>query len=443
MFAYGVCALFACCMPAERAEQEKAVKQFVEDGRRLADWSRASAASKDRYLPPLLDNLLQPATTRREALALRLSAGDALRHPFHDVEAAMAASAEAQEQAASAQQQATQRQEEVEREAQRRIEELQSAEAAQMRQLADETSRQERELAEKEEEMRAAVEADRAEVERRKAEVARGAASLAQAQALLEEEEAEVRRAQLALEAVRSATEAEQRTARSELERVRRRQQEAEELARRARSKQQEAEVQEQQARQRIQREQDQLRAAKAAVTPSKWTSLAVGVSVVEEVKQFFARRQPSAAGGGQALRIETAVRIANDRALSAFVSAGAFHVDPLKAHRQKADTLLFHGTAEVAVANIQASGLLVPGARGVGVAHGSMLGNGIYGAPDPRKSLQYVKGNNRFMFICRFNLSGAQHAGPSTQHRNSVFDEFCVSDAKHVVVLWLLKLAP
>ena len=47
-----------------------------------------------------------------------------------------------------------------------------------------------------------------------------------------------------------------------------------------------------------------------------------------------------------------------------------------------------------------------------------------------------------KFMFVCRYNLSQAKHAGPSTPHQNSVFDEFCVFDEKHVVVLWMLKLA-
>ena len=92
--------------------------------------------------------------------------------------------------------------------------------------------------------------------------------------------------------------------------------------------------------------------------------------------------------------------------------------------------------------ANIQATGLVTPGDTDVGVAHGSMLGKGIYGAPDPRKSMQYCRSDRKFMFICRFNLSAAQHAGPSTSHRNSVFDEFCVYDARHVVVLWMLKIA-
>ena len=70
------------------------------------------------------------------------------------------------------------------------------------------------------------------------------------------------------------------------------------------------------------------------------------------------------------------------------------------------------------------------------------MLGRGLYGAPDPRKSLGYCRSPDKFMFICRFNLSNARHAGPSTRHQNSVFDEFCVYDESHVVVLWMLKLA-
>ena len=71
------------------------------------------------------------------------------------------------------------------------------------------------------------------------------------------------------------------------------------------------------------------------------------------------------------------------------------------------------------------------------------MLGKGIYGAPDPRKSVNYSTLNKygRFMFVCRFNLNEAQHAGPKTKHRNRVFDEFCVYDDNHVVVLWMIKV--
>lgn len=135
---------------------------------------------------------------------------------------------------------------------------------------------------------------------------------------------------------------------------------------------------------------------------------------------------------------------MANPRSLRAFVRARTFDVNPLQAfsRQPRADTLVFHGCPQVAATNIQAQGLTLE------FAANGMLGKGLYGAPDPRKSVGYChkpnadNPNGDFMFICRFNLSGASHAGPSTLHRNSVFDEFCVFDEKHVVVLWMLKLA-
>ena len=86
---------------------------------------------------------------------------------------------------------------------------------------------------------------------------------------------------------------------------------------------------------------------------------------------------------------------------------AGALHSVPLNAH-QKGDALLFHGCSQEAATNIQTEGLQLRFA-----AHG-MLGQGLYGAPDPNKSRDYCKGgaNGNFMFICRFNLSDARHAG-------------------------------
>ena len=96
-----------------------------------------------------------------------------------------------------------------------------------------------------------------------------------------------------------------------------------------------------------------------------------------------------------------------------------------------------------MAATNIQAEGLSIR------YAAQGMLGRGLYGAPDPRKSLQYCisRGNGQgqqghFMFICRFNLAGAQSAGTSTPHRNSLYDEHCVFQDEQVVVLWMLKLA-
>ena len=166
----------------------------------------------------------------------------------------------------------------------------------------------------------------------------------------------------------------------------------------------------------------------------SVWLGLSGQVEDDAAVRAFFARRQQSSAGGNQ-LRIEQIIKVENRRTLEAFRSTRSFDISPLEAHSRRDDTLLFHGCPDAVAANIQADGLLLSHA-----GHG-MLGCGLYGAPDPRKSLHYCHGR-KFMFICRFNLSSAQHAGPNTRHRNSVFDEFCVYDEQHVVVMWMLKLA-
>ena len=172
-----------------------------------------------------------------------------------------------------------------------------------------------------------------------------------------------------------------------------------------------------------------------AAQLSSVWLTLSAKIDDDTAVRAFFARRQPSSAGGNQ-LRIERIIKVENRQTLDAFRGTRFFNVNPLEAHSQGCDTLLFHGCPDSVAANIQATGLLLSHA-----ANG-MLGRGLYGASDPRKSLQYCRSQDKFMFICRFNLSGAQHAGPHTQHRNSVFDEFCVYDEEHTVVLWMLKLA-
>ena len=84
MFSYGVCCLFACCLPAEEAEQPAKLQRFVDDGRQLAPWSRDEARDADAHLPSLLDKLLTPATTHEEALDRRWDARQTLLHPFLD-----------------------------------------------------------------------------------------------------------------------------------------------------------------------------------------------------------------------------------------------------------------------------------------------------------------------------------------------------------------------
>ena len=81
----------------------------------------------------------------------------------------------------------------------------------------------------------------------------------------------------------------------------------------------------------------------------------------------------PRATAGGATLRIESAVCVANDQALRSFRSTGGFDIDPLKAHKRGCDTLLFHGTKEIAVPNIQAIGRPT-----IQFAANGMLGKGI-----------------------------------------------------------------
>ena len=213
------------------------------------------------------------------------------------------------------------------------------------------------------------------------------------------------------------------------------------------RSQQQEERAREYEARARAnQQRMEQAERALATVqrlwreltTPSPATrfgTLTANITNEDAVRCLFSRRQRDPAGGVQ-LQIERIVKIENAGTLTAFQSARSFSMKPIEAYQQNGDTILFHGCPDSVAANIQATGLLLH------FASRGMLGKGLYGAPDPRKSLQYCRSNDKFMFICRFNLSNAQHAGPNTPHRNSVFDEFCVYDERHVVVLWMIKLA-
>ena len=180
------------------------------------------------------------------------------------------------------------------------------------------------------------------------------------------------------------------------------------------------------------------LEAQKASdVGNALWKKLAGDVTDVDAVKKFVARRQ-KLLGSGPALQVESVVRVVNENALKSFQASLGFDINPIKAGNMHFDTLLFHGTSEDSVPNIQAAGRPL-----VKFSKAGMLGTGIYGAPDPRKSLQYCSQSKhgKFMFICRYNLSNTQYAGPSTHHKNTIFEEFCVANDNHVVVLWMLKI--
>ena len=167
------------------------------------------------------------------------------------------------------------------------------------------------------------------------------------------------------------------------------------------------------------------------------WVELAGEVATEAALRSFFERRQRRDVQQPR-LRIASAWKVTNGATLRGFASAGSFDINPLQAHARSGDTFLFHGCSQEAATNVMATGLLLS------FAAQGMLGRGLYGAPDPRKSAQYVRNpvNGKFMFICRFNLTNANQAGPNTSHSNTVFREFCVFDETHVVVLWMVKFA-
>ena len=178
----------------------------------------------------------------------------------------------------------------------------------------------------------------------------------------------------------------------------------------------------------------------KSKHTDALWLQLAQGIDTDAAVRAFFDKRQPAISHSHPPRRIKEAIKVVNQARLKAFQHSAGVSLNTTTAQQQHSDTLLFHGCPPDAATNIQAEGLLLK----YGGKNGSMLGAGLYGAPDPRKAVTYCRGSSLgdFVFVCRFNLSHAKHAGPKTHHRNSVFEEFCVPKEPHAVVLWMLKLA-
>ena len=339
-----------------------------------------AAAKGGEHLPPLLERLLDlgqpPAASVAEALRRRLSAEEVVLEPFLNTAA--------------------------EREHAQRAREAASAER---REVRWEAAQRQRELDEQQETV-ARSEAALREEER----------SLEAARQLIAEQEREAQALTMQTTAQVSAAEEQRRRAEAEVA-------------------QRQRDVQQQQQLLGSLRAEERAWRSRCSVS-MLWLELADDCSDEAAVRAFFARRQPTGAGGAP-LRIAEVVKVENPRSLRAFAKSGGFDIRPLRAFGPpRKDTLLFHGCPQEAATNIQAEGLSLQ------FAGSGMLGRGLYGAPDPRKSLQYCRTSNKFMFIARYNLTGANHAGPTTQHRNSVFDEFCVYDETHVVVLWMVKLA-
>jgi len=167
------------------------------------------------------------------------------------------------------------------------------------------------------------------------------------------------------------------------------------------------------------------------------WRRLAGGKLVSEyDLQRFFEDRQKTSGSTDARLKIDNCVKVTNPKLLDKFRSSGSLHDDPRLALHH-GDTFLFHGCSQMALTNIQLVGLQKNRA---GAAHGTMLGHGIYGAPDPRKSNQYNGSGSpdgRFMIVMRVNL-----ANRDTKYaHNSIYDEYCVFDDCNTVPLWAIKL--
>ena len=149
MYAFGVCALLACCPEGSYS--------FSPSGE-LQQWSREAAAQADVHLPALLDSLLLPAVSAEEALACRLSATQVLLHPFLDTTAEREEASRASEEAQQLLQAAQSEEETVRRK-------LHAEQQLVQRRLQWEAAEKRKQLAQAEEEMREKIDALRCDVQ--------------------------------------------------------------------------------------------------------------------------------------------------------------------------------------------------------------------------------------------------------------------------------------
>ena len=171
--------------------------------------------------------------------------------------------------------------------------------------------------------------------------------------------------------------------------------------------------------------------------TLQTWSKYAAGCYCENSVKQFFMDRQNDQPATVPKIRVETATMVINEKTINAFDTSGHLDMDAFQAFNAKTDTFLFHGCNAYSAVSIQSSGLLLS------YATNGNLNVGLYGAIDPRKSLTYCGGgaNNNYMFLCRYRFDNTTRKGKFGS-QEPTYDEFAVYNEKHVVVLWMLKIA-
>ena len=222
MFSYGICCLFACCLPRNESDQLADFDRFQAEGRKLTDWSRAKAGASDTHLAPLLENLLVHASTNDEALDRRWDAQQTLRHPFLDTFEAIELAqreAEAVELARQAQERESEEEKrrlEAEATAQREaIERMRQRSLQQMRRRQEEFNA---DAARREAELRAErraneaqarqLQAERDRLERQEAEVAQSVAAARQQASRLAAKQREIAAAEASLQREDAAAQA-------------------------------------------------------------------------------------------------------------------------------------------------------------------------------------------------------------------------------------------
>ena len=169
-------------------------------------------------------------------------------------------------------------------------------------------------------------------------------------------------------------------------------------------------------------------------------------IDVNEDIDKLF---------GNSVKRIKNVFSVSNTQTQKLFD-------DFVRLRNNKDSRLLVHGTNEINVLPILEQGLQIRPA-----AHGRMLGHGIYLSDMPEKSLNYINGKRKFMFVFQTHVGNVltcdgrnmvKHysaseldtlgyncvyvpSGTNTGWRNLTYSEYCVYNVQQVTVKYLLEV--